>query len=659
MPSPEELLQTYIQSGLRAHNQGDIHHAQEAYQQALALAPDNADALNLLGTALLQLGQAEQAIEYLRRAARGLRNHPGVIGNLAQAYFALGRYEESRETFRKASRLDPREARFQLGIATSLAMEGKFAEAETLLRRLVDRFPDNALVWFNLGNVLRDRKRPEEAIESYGKALALDPQLIDARNNLGGVLHALQRFEDAEREYRTCVETAPDYILAQCNLASVIMDLGRFHEAEALCREIVGLAPNMAEAHTLLGAALGHLGRQLEAFACHEAAAKISPQSAKVVMNYAAALIETGDVGEGLRWFARALTLDADSDAPHQILGSALLAHGCLVDGWVEYGYRPALKRFREKYPDIALSRTLPSDLNGRHVCVLREQGLGDEIFFLRYARQLRESGARITYRASNKIRSILARVPCIGEVLEENAPLPRADAAILAGDLPHALAAIDASALPRLPLADSGFRLPDPPRRISIFWPRVEPSLVLTPLDARIADIRERLDASGDPPYLGLTWRGGVPPHEQRGVTWTLYKEIGIPLLAQAVKDVPGTFIALQRKPETGEIDAFSAALGRPLCDFTDLNEDLEGMLALLALIDEYVGVSNTNMHLRAGVGKTARVLLPCPAEWRWMEWGRTSPWFPGFLTYRQSLQGDWRPALAILKRELKDVCP
>ena len=36
--------------------------------------------------------------------------------------------------------------------------------------------------------------------------------------------------------------------------------------------------------------------------------------------------------------------------------------------------------------------------------------------------------------------------------------------------------------------------------------------------------------------------------------------------------------------------------------------------MLALLSLIDEYVGVSNTNMHLRAGVGKTAKVLVPAP---------------------------------------------
>ena len=69
---------------------------------------------------------------------------------------------------------------------------------------------------------------------------------------------------------------------------------------------------------------------------------------------------------------------------------------------------------------------------------------------------------------------------------------------------------------------------------------------------------------------------------------------------------------------------------------------------------VDEYVGVSNTNMHLRASAGRTARVLVPAPAEWRWMQSGPCSPWFPGFSIYRPSLQGDWANALAALRSDL-----
>ena len=97
-----------------------------------------------------------------------------------------------------------------------------------------------------------------------------------------------------------------------------------------------------------------------------------------------------------------------------------------------------------------------------------------------------------------------------------------------------------------------------------------------------------------------------------------------------------------------------FAATLGRPVHDLSALNEDLESMLVLLSLIDDYVGVSNTNMHLRAGAGKTARVLVPAPPEWRWMAEGKESPWFPGFSVYRQRYDGSWEGALAELQQDM-----
>jgi hypothetical protein len=90
-----------------------------------------------------------------------------------------------------------------------------------------------------------------------------------------------------------------------------------------------------------------------------------------------------------------------------------------------------------------------------------------------------------------------------------------------------------------------------------------------------------------------------------------------------------------------------------------TAWNEDLEGMLALLALADEYIGVSNTNMHLRAGTGRTARVMAPRPAEWRWLPGGSESPWFPGFQVYRQGTDGKWDAAFDRLERDLRGPPP
>ena len=133
--------------------------------------------------------------------------------------------------------------------------------------------------------------------------------------------------------------------------------------------------------------------------------------------------------------------------------------------------------------------------------------------------------------------------------------------------------------------------------------------------------------------------------------------KEVSLSSLTKLLHPIDGTFLCLQRAPEAGELDRFGEGLGRPLHDFTALNEDLEEMLALLSLMDEYVTVSNTNVLLRAGTGRTSRVLVPNPPEYRWMAEGDESPWFPGCKVYRQKVDGGWDEALDALSNDLANV--
>lgn len=647
-----------LQRARSLHHAGDPGAAQVLYRQVLELEPDHPEALYLLGTALLQLGQPDPAVERLEQAGRALRNHPGLQGNLARAYFALGRFAEAEKAFRNASRLDPKNVYFQVGVAGSVAMRGELNVAETLLRRLSDRYPDAAPVWLNLGNVLRDQRRPQDALTCYEKAATIDPRLAEAHNNAGSVLHGLYRFDEAERAYRASVASDPDYLHARYNLASVLIDAGRFGEAEQTCREIIQRVPTATTAYTFLGAALGHQGRLHEAVECHRQALEIAPQDPKLVENLAAALADAGDFKRALDGFHRVLALAPDSISVQSLLGNALLAWGRIADGWSGYAQRPAYFRFRAEYPDVTLSRALPAEVAHKHIVLVREQGLGDEIFFLRFARVLLANGARITYRGSNKIRSLIERCGTALEIVAENASLPPSDAAMLLGDLPHALSAFPASEWRPAAERDEKAGVGVFPMRVSVFWPRVPDTLRIRPLETNVAHMRQRLNHAGAAPYIGVTWRAGTSAHEQQGdAAWNLRKEVALESLAGSLRDLPGTFVALQRNPRAGEVEALSGFLGRPVHDFSALNEELENMLAALTLIDEYVGVSSTNMHLRAAAGKPARVLVPCPAEWRWLASGPASPWFPGFLIYRQSPDGDWSSGLAKLRADLMDT--
>jgi hypothetical protein len=177
---------------------------------------------------------------------------------------------------------------------------------------------------------------------------------------------------------------------------------------------------------------------------------------------------------------------------------------------------------------------------------------------------------------------------------------------------------------------------------------PRAFASLRIDPLPERLASWRARLEAAGPRPWIGVTWRAGTPPEE---LAHGLHKTVPQDLLFNAVRAMGGTVIALQRKPAAGEIDAAGHLLCGKVHDFTGSNDQLEDALALVALLDRHIGVSNTNMHLAAAAGATADVLVPFPPEWRWRIEG-DSPWFPGFRVHRQEPGGDWTRALAGLPR-------
>ncbi len=632
------MVDDLIQRGLQQHQAGRIGDAKLLYEQALALNPRHPDALHLLGLTELQSGAAGRAAVLIRKAAALQPKNWAYLANLAAALTALGELDEALAAFRRAARLNPDEPQLQMGIANCFALRGQHSAAETQLRRITQRFPGYALAWFNFGNAVRDQGRTAEAVDLYRRAIEADADLLDAHNSLGSALQTLGRLEDAEQAYRRTLALAPDHLVGLCNLGSVLIDRGRFAEAEAVCRNALALAPESASVPMFLAAAIGHQGRLHAALEFHRKAAALEPDNVRALMALGSALHEIGRSAEGLPLLERAAALAPDSWPVHDSLGTAQLALGHFREGWRGYFRRAGRVKFTKLYPGINLSSNIPHTLTGCQVCLLREQGLGDQLFFLRFAGELKARGARISYRSAPKIASILEPAAGIGRLIPDAATLPAADYNLMLGDLPYVLANGDLS-----PDASSGAH------------PLTPAPLPLAPLATELTRVQEQLAKLGPPPYWGLTWRGGTAPEEQTGgMSWMLFKQIPLQQLGAALRGVNGTFLALQRNPEPGEIDRLAAAIGKPVHDLTALNEDLEAMLALLALIDDYIGVSNTNMHLRAGAGRTARVLVPCPAEWRWMVNGKESPWFPGFSIYRQTSHGDWEPALAELAGDL-----
>jgi hypothetical protein len=330
------------------------------------------------------------------------------------------------------------------------------------------------------------------------------------------------------------------------------------------------------------------------------------PDDETVAMNSACALLATSGPEACLGELAAFVERHPGAAAVRAELGRRLLAEGRFAQGWAEYGWRHGVPP--SPLPDPA----------GKRVLVLPDQGLGDYLFFLRFAAKLRQRAAKVAFACPEKL------VP----ILEHGCNKGDYDFALPAGDLPRLLN--DTSTPGPLAIRIDG---------------------------ARVAGWRERLAALGPAPYLAVTWRGGTKraaPEFAKGGEDPLHKEIDIAALGAALRVWRGSVLIVQRVPTVAEVPAFCNALGRVAHDLSGANDDLADIAALLSLTNEYVGVSNTNMHLHAGLGKTARVLVPFPSEFRWMHTTSTSPWFPGFSLYRQTSGRGWSDALSRLASDL-----
>ncbi len=594
------------------------------YRRALVLKPDYAEAQNNQGVALLQAGRAEEAVAAFGAALAMRPDYPEAAHNLGLTLADRGDQEAALPYLRAALAHTPENPLLLERLAHACQATGRVEESVAHYHALTDLLPDNFEAWYALGGLEQRRKNLDAALSALEKAVALRPDHPWARFHLGMVLDDLERPEAALAQMRESDRLAPNNPATLVRIAVLLRSLRRLDEAESFALHALDIKPDDAHARNALG--LVALSRQQwsQASAAFMAAAEARPDMALPLVNMACLYGQRGDFAQRRHYFGLAL-----ERAPHddQIRFSYAITQLLLSEwseAWRNYAHRPNITRTGDY--DL-LEAPLPQDLRGKRILVQMDQGLGDELLFLRFAQVLKARGAWVAYRPNPKLASFVGKLPFIDMVVSHRES---------PGNLDHRVAVCD------LALAVDMRNAADIP-----------PPVALTPSPGSLGQARRLLEPLGPGRVLGVTWRGGTSKEEFS--KWNvLYKEIPLERLASLLRDVPGQVVILQRKPRPGEVARFEAALGRPVVDHSAVNEQLEVMLALLSLIDEYVAVSNTNVHLRAGAGRISRVLIPHPPDWRWMISG-SSPWYPDIPTYREAGDGrGWDAALEALHRDL-----
>jgi len=510
-----------------------------------------------------------------------------------------------------------------LGIA--LLQTQAAALALEALDQALEAMPNRADLHDHRGSALRLLGRWGEAEAAHAKAVALDPARPGYRFNRANARADQGKWADAITDYQAVLRQSPDDQGALLNLGVALRAAGEAAAAEKVARQLIVAAPQDHRAHYNLGNALSDLDRPAEARLAYEQALALRPGFGPCLVNLANLLRTQGAPGPALALYDQALA--AGFSSPDVITNRAL---GLLQAGRTEEGWAAYEARFDAQALTVGDdSRGLPAwggeALDGRHLLIWGEQGVGDEIRFAAIYPDVLAKTAGQTVTISTDPRliplfetsfpgcQIVGRgQPCGGEVQ------------IAAGSLYR---------LFRPQRAD--FPDPHPP------W--------LCPAPGLSAQWRDRLAALPPGPKVGIAWRSGAIAGD-RAKLYPAAED-----LAPVLKLAHVTFIDLQYGDTADERAALAQAGLVPPTRWAELNlkDDFAAVAALMTGLDLIITADTAVKDLAGAVGRPVWCLIH-QTDWTHLG-GSYDPWYPAKRNFLKPAGAPWLSVAQMVADALK----
>jgi tetratricopeptide (TPR) repeat protein len=622
-----ELLAT----GWRFHQAGDLPRAEEAYRQLVEQEPENAQGWYLLGALCQARGDLAAAAEHLTQALELHPAYPEALNHQGVVFIKQGRFAEATTSFREALRLKPQDVEIQTNLATVLAHQGQQAEALALLQAALHLQPNYARaqtlfrktraaweqIWAtsagdanDAGVALLGKGRLDDAAASFRQALRQRNDFPEAYNNLGYTLASQGRLEEAIACYQQALRLRPGTVEAHNNLGNALRLRRRALEAEASYREAIRLGSETDETYHGLGVTLLEQFRLDEAIDCFQRAVHLQPCMAAAHNNLGSTLWLLGRFEEALASYAKAMQAKPDYPDAHWNAGLVWLQLGNWEKGWSEHEWR--WRRPNRPARTFAQPPWEGCSLAGRTILLYAEQGLGDTIQFIRYARVLHEQGATVIVECQRALLRLLARCPGIDRLVAEGDPLPPYDV--------------------RAPLMSVPYHLGTRVETIPAQVPYLSADPVL------VKEWGQRLTAlSGF--KIGINWQGNPEsPHDaHRSVNLKEFTP-----LAQ----LPGVqLVSLQHGPASDQLRAVAGKW--PVTDLGGRLDEEAGPFmdraAVMQNLDLLVSTDTSIPHLAGALGVPVWLALGRVPDWRWLLNRADCPWYPTMRLFRQERPGDW----------------
>jgi Flp pilus assembly protein TadD len=159
--------------------------------------------------------------------------------------------------------------------------------SETLWTQTLACTTGNYVAHYNLANAFLRKRKVDEAITHYQKALQIKPDYAEAHYNLGIALGQKGRVDKAITEYQKALQINPGYAAAHNNLGATLAQTGELDEAITHFQKALQIKPANVEAHNNLGNAFVQKGNVTEAIAHFQKALQLEPAQPTIQNNLA------------------------------------------------------------------------------------------------------------------------------------------------------------------------------------------------------------------------------------------------------------------------------------------------------------------------------------------------------------------------------------
>jgi len=536
---------------------------------------------------------------------------------------AAGRHVEALGVVDAALQHAAQDPMLMFARGSTLFQLGRHREAREWLTSAATRGLQDGALFLQTGWSSMWTAGPESGEPWMRKAIEIDPGNWIGHFGLGMSLQGQKKIDEAAASFERALTLAPDSAACLTQLFGCRYMQDRFAEAEGYARRAVALDDGAPKNWNNLGVALIAQDRFEEATQAFERAEALDSGSGERDhhLNLGICLRETGRLAEALAYYERKLPTLA-SVAAHAHYGHALLTAGKLREGWPQYEFRWLQDPLLSLRPRFGKPLWSGQDLRGKSILLRSEQGVGDVIQFIRYAPYVKALGATVILQLRKNIGALAKSFPGVDLIVEPQEPLPHFDFYI---------------ALMTLPMV-FGTDIDTIPARVPYLRPQPD----------RVARWRERV-ARDDAFKVGLVWAGDPGHLRDR------YRSIPLSLLAPLARVEGVRLYSLQKGQQAQEIGstpgfASMADVGPDLHDFADT-------AAVIGELDLVICVDTSVAHLAGALGRPVWILVPTPADWRWLEGREDSPWYPTMRLFRQMRPRAWEEVIGRVEASLAAV--